>query len=284
MAFSRQLLLLNFMRYTAALRTLPHFSDLASAMSFFRLVVQNSTASQPYSDATTRPTLHAFRMKVLGGGTVYCRNGLSDLGVLFDTFVGQYHLPPPQLPAPATILDLGSNIGLTMAHYAALYPEARILGIELDHENCELARKNVQPYGERCELIHGALWHEPGEVSYGGFRESGYAVLEDAPLAVVKDVAPAYTMEMLLDRLGVEIADFVKMDIEGAEKQVLAHASSWIGRVLCLKVEVHPAKAGGYTAADCIRDLESHGVVCSMDVRHKLSVIGVNPELLADDK
>ena len=217
--------------------------------------------------------LLSLRINELEGETILCRSGLSDLGVVYDTFEGQYHLPPEGFGPVRSILDLGSNIGLTIAHYAALYPEARILGVELDDGNYEVCRKNTEPWRQRCEVMNAAVWHEPGEVSYGGARESGYAISSGD--AVGARSAPAVTVASLIEKLGVGTVDFVKMDIEGAEQEVLRDAGGWIGKVRCIKVEVHPEKATTlYPLGACIEDLERHGMECSVDPRHHACVVG----------
>ena len=273
-----RILRLNWVRYRAARRTLPLLSDAASRKNFMRHFRRNlsfTRLSVP-TDRTAPP--FPLRLDPLGGTAIHCRSGLADLGVVYDTFVGRYHLPPPELGAPRTILDLGSNIGLTIAHYAALYPEARIHGVELDRDNFELCRRNIRHWGPRCTVENAAVWREPGEVPYGGVRESGYTVVTGAG-TVVKDRVRAVTVASVLDALGVETVDFVKMDIEGAEKEVLGDAGAWIHRVRCLKVEVHPEKASTlYTLGMCLDDLENYGLRCRLDERHHACVIAYRPE------
>ncbi len=222
--------------------------------------------------APTDPaTLVPLRVSELQGETIWCRSGLADLGVVYDTFAGRYHLPPEEAQPVRTILDLGANIGLTATHVAALYPEARILAVELDRANCELARRNTARFRERVEVLHGAVWHEPGEVRYGGLRESGYAIGEAGG---VERRAPALTVGQLIDRLGVDEVDYVKMDIEGAEREVLADGTAWLGRVRTIKVEVHPDKASFlYRLGDAIEDLRRHGFFCRPDSHHHACVV-----------
>jgi FkbM family methyltransferase len=203
-----------------------------------------------------------FSLHLRDGYRVECRAGTTDAQVFTDTFVAQYHLPPPGL-RPKTILDLGSNIGTTIIHYARLFPAARVLGVELDAGNYSLCRRNIAALGDRCDVLHGAAWWCDGEIAYGGDEEWGIHVDAGG-----KNKAPAYSMTGLLDRMGPFI-DFVKMDIEGAEAEVLARAGSWIGRVGCLKVEVHKP----YTIEACMGDLRKLGIDCQPDWRHPACVV-----------
>ena len=104
-----------------------------------------------------------------------------------------------------------------------------------------------------------------------GLTRCGYAVVDGGSTKV-----PAVTVDSLIEELGVDEVDYVKMDIEGAEKEVLANAGSWLPRVRSIKVEVHPEKASTlYTLSNCMDDLERHGFRCSVGTHHHACVIGL---------
>lgn len=110
----------------------------------------------------------SLRLRPLGGQPVIVRPRSADQFALDDAFVGRYHLPPPELAGEQldVIWDLGANIGLTMAHFARLYPQAVVIGLELDADNAELCGRNTAAWGDRCEIVHAAVWTEDGEVEY----------------------------------------------------------------------------------------------------------------------
>ncbi|MBA2522346.1 MAG: FkbM family methyltransferase, partial [Solirubrobacterales bacterium] len=174
-------------------------------------------------------------LRALGGAEVFVRLGSSDPDVLVGAFHGRYHLPSTELPAPRLIWDLGANIGLTMRQMAAAFPAARVVGVELDPANLDLARRNLEPVAERIELVEGAVWPEPGTVEYGiseGDGEDAFRVGESGGRA-----AQAITLDELRERFGDP--DYVKMDIEGAECEVLARNTSWAAAVPLIGVEYH---------------------------------------------
>jgi hypothetical protein len=123
------------------------------------------------------------RVRPLGGAPVVLRRGTSDAQVLWDTFVGRYHLPLHSLSDTdaAFIVDLGANIGLTMADFAVRHTGARVLGVELDAANAELCRVNTAPWASRCSVVQAAVWHEDGEVHYSRApgEEWGFRVERD---------------------------------------------------------------------------------------------------------
>jgi FkbM family methyltransferase len=199
---------------------------------------------------------------------VFLRPRSSDAIVVTETFVGRYHLPPIPLAGVRTILDLGANIGLTMAHLAALCPDARVVGVELDGNNAQLAQRNVARWSDRCLVIEGAVWVRDELLRYrlAEGEECGAVLAEDGPLEV-----KGFALGTLLARIGWDSVDYVKMDIEGAERTVLNENTEWASRVRSIKVETHD----GYGREECAADLERLGFSRSLDPRHAAAVSGV---------
>lgn len=168
------------------------------------------------------------------------------------------------------IWDLGANIGLTMADFAFCFPNARILGVELDADNVALARHNVAAWADRCELLHAAVWSSDGEVHYRGWPggTSNYQVTDAVEGAPVR----AVSLATLLREYGGPV-DYLKVDVEGAERELLQDGTGWADDVRCLKVELH----GDYTVDDCQADLHRLGYATRPDPRHWACVIAVRP-------
>jgi FkbM family methyltransferase len=208
-----------------------------------------------------------LRLRPLGGREVLVRPGTSDLGTVWGTFARRYHLPPPELGPPDTIWDLGANIGLTMGHFAHLFPRARVLGFELDEDNVALARRNVAAWADRCEVIHAAVWATDGEVRYQGWGgTSNYQVTGGEDGTLVRAVSLA---EMARERGGP--VDYVKVDVEGAERELLRDGTGWADAVRCLKVELH----GDYSVQEGEADLRRLGFEAWQDPDHWACVVGL---------
>lgn len=191
-------------------------------------------------------------LSALDGDPVYLRPGAADADVLISAFGGVYHLPDDGLAVePALIWDLGANIGLTALQLALQFPAARIVAVELDGANIELARRNIGPVADRVELIEGAVWTDPGTLDYGvpeGGGEDSFRVSEEGTAT-----ATAVTLDELRERFGDP--GYVKMDIEGAERDVLARNTAWAAAVPRINVEYHAP----YDASACRRDLAALG-------------------------
>lgn len=82
----------------------------------------------------------------------------------------------------------------------------------------------------------------------------------------------ALSLNALLAEEGADIrVDYVKMDIEGAESEVLRQHTGWADRVDSIKVEVHSP----YSVADCLRDLRALGFEARPHQHHWACVEGV---------
>ena len=225
------------------------------------------SAGQMKSPARVRKVfVHAL------GRPVFLREGTSDAQVLTETFLGRYHLPPPEMPSPLSVLDVGANIGLTAAHFAVLFPRARVLGIELDPDAASLARLNTAPWRTRCEVMTGAAWSRSQVVTFRRVPGDEFAahVSEASDDSVY---VQGYEMRALVDRLGGSV-DYLKMDIEGGEVEVLSQNIGWLDAVKVLKVETH----GGPASLDALsRRLGDAGFTVRKDLQHWSCLVAFRP-------
>jgi FkbM family methyltransferase len=197
-----------------------------------------------------------LRLRITGGRPVLVRPASGDRWAVLDLHFPPSHLPPEgTVTSPRTILDLGANIGLTILHFGTRYPGARIIGVELNPENAALCRLNIAALGDRATLVEGAVWHESGTVAFDPAADSLSFSARDVTHAEGPR-ARALGIADLLAEQGIDgPIDYVKMDIEGAERTVLSRGADWAERVRCISVEVHPP----YTVEDCVRDLGALG-------------------------
>jgi hypothetical protein len=86
-------------------------------------------------------------------------------------------------------------------------------------------------------------------------------------------MARAYSLNTLIARLceAARPVDYMKMDIEGAERDVLRCNTEWAARVRSVKIELH----GDYSKRDCIRDLEQLGFKAWADNHHASCAVGI---------
>ena len=132
------------------------------------------------------------------------------------------------------IVDCGANCGLSVAYFKSLFPAAKIIAIEADPEIFELLKWNVASLGlTEVTLINKA-------VALGGQPVAFYREGADAGrIHRLRNAKARVTVPVVsLDELLREPVDFLKMDIEGAETDVLC-ASKRLQDVAQLMVEYH---------------------------------------------
>lgn len=180
-----------------------------------------------------RPLLMTVRTSSLAY-PVHLRARTTDLRTFEDVVVrGQYQYDCPR--DPKVIVDVGANIGLASAYLATRFPDARIFAIEPEAENFRLLQKNVRPY-KNVQPIQAALWSTDTLVELVDTGEGSWAFqVKESPDGAV----PAITLSTVLKDYSISSADIVKIDIEGAEREVFKGKPDWISKVGLLMIELH---------------------------------------------
>lgn len=160
----------------------------------------------------------------------------SELRVIREVFVnGEYDLPAI---SPDLILDLGSNVGLSVLYFADRYPEARIIAVEPARRAFARLQRNVGGL-PNVRLLRAAAVGTDGPVrlhtGWQSWASSLFAENED--MYEVEEV-DGRTVDSILAAFGEKRADVVKLDVEGAEAEVLA-GSAAVSRARCVVFEFH---------------------------------------------
>jgi FkbM family methyltransferase len=163
------------------------------------------------------------------------------------------------------IIDGGANIGLSSVFFAARFPHAMVESFEPETDNYNLLVKNAEKY-PNIRPHKEALWWRSGYVT---IKDKGYGlrsyITEETGTG---DQVPAVSLVDFLNANNYRDIYILKMDIEGAEKELLDHdAAGWISRVNYLIIELHDEIQPG-TSASFFKALEGY--------RYSTSVSGEN--------
>ncbi|TAF33654.1 MAG: FkbM family methyltransferase [Cytophagales bacterium] len=134
------------------------------------------------------------------------------------------------------IIDCGSNIGLSVLYFKWLYPKSSIIAFEPNPKTFQILSKNISRSQEKdILLIPKALWSFKKIVRFNAdlYDASAIADLEDQHSEFVN--VETTSLRPYLQ----EPVDFLKLDIEGAETEVLNDISQDLHRVKHLFVEYH---------------------------------------------
>jgi FkbM family methyltransferase len=150
---------------------------------------------------------------------------------------------------PKTIVDAGANIGMASIYYAHKYPGAKIIAVEAEASNFSMLSKNTHSYPNILPL-HAALWNRDGVISVnepdpatGAFGKWGFVTQEGEGVEV-----RAITMRTLMAEMKISSVDLLKVDIEGAEKEVF-ESCDWMESVRALVIELHDRFKPGCSVA-----------------------------------
>ena len=165
---------------------------------------------------------------------LYLRPGTDDLNAVLNNFFRhEYGYRQPATP-PKVMVDAGAYIVDTAVFFLNRYPGVTVYALEPNPESRVVAERNLAPYGDRVTLIPAALSTTVGTLTFGGL-EMGARIGEGGDLEVATTTLPA-----LLQQIPGGHIDILKMDIEGAEMDILsANVSSWLPHVGLLIVETH---------------------------------------------
>jgi FkbM family methyltransferase len=183
------------------------------------------------------------------------RKAQSDIEVWREVFVDRdYDFAYEHvLGEVVVIVDLGANAGLTASYFQMRFPNARIVAVEPLEENVMLIRANADLLGVEWDVEQVAIGAVAGSADFyaseywntgslvreiGEYRQSSRHRLESA-LALPRRTVDVVTVAQFLDAHQISQVSILKMDIEGAERAVLADATGWLHRVGVLIVELH---------------------------------------------
>jgi FkbM family methyltransferase len=144
-----------------------------------------------------------------------------------------YHFKPRR--DRPMILDCGSNVGLSVIYFKLAYPASRVTAFEPDPRIFGIMKRNIQRFALNDVMaINKAVWID----------ESSMTFLPDGGVAgrLVSDSAAGETVPVETVRLADYLqqpVDLLKLDIEGAEYDVLRDCRGYLKNVDHLFVEFH---------------------------------------------
>ncbi|HEY1628961.1 MAG TPA: FkbM family methyltransferase [Tepidisphaeraceae bacterium] len=184
---------------------------------------------------------------------VYLRLGSSDGFVLEEIFVTDVYAPlsSAKLGEVGQIVDLGANAGLSVRLWRQRFPRANVIAIEPDAGNFAICKKNAGD--DHVQLVQACVAAQRGKVYLDRSAEECAFTMSDVPVGEPVDALP---LAEILDQChAAQAIDILKVDIEGAEKELFADCAGWIGRVRNIMIELHP----GYSMQMLRDDLRRSG-------------------------
>jgi FkbM family methyltransferase len=170
----------------------------------------------------------------VAGRKITLRGATSDTLCFQKIWIANEYRSPFPLSSGPLIIDAGANIGLASIYLSTQYSGAKIIAIEPNQSNFALLCKNCA--GLNIELHRAALWSSAGTIEMfdAGQGHWAYAAKDDRPSISVGTVRTITIPEII----GTQHVAFLKLDIEGAEREVMLSAS-WLDQIDVIAIELH---------------------------------------------
>ncbi|MFC4230775.1 FkbM family methyltransferase [Parasediminibacterium paludis] len=131
------------------------------------------------------------------------------------------------------IIDCGANIGMSIIYMKKLYPKAEIVAFEPDETNFGLLQKNITSFNySNVSLFKEAVWKENTTLLFSNESSMGSKIDKNGINSIT---VKAVRLKNYLNRR----IDFLKIDIEGAEYEVLKDISNELQNVENMFLEYH---------------------------------------------
>jgi len=157
-----------------------------------------------------------------------------------EMFIDLDYWIPDLGPAPV-IVDCGCNIGMSILFFKSQHPDARVIAFEPNSTSFELLQDNTVGNGMTgVELHNCALGAENGEIEFFIDPENPMSLRASTVEARMPAGRTRVAQRRLSDFLDGPV-DLVKMDIEGAEAEVISELveSGAIDRIQRFILEYH---------------------------------------------
>jgi len=142
------------------------------------------------------------------------------------------------------IVDCGANIGWASLAFLNEFPDAKLISIEPEKRNYELAEANLRPYRVKdnrdIELLRKCVHNNIGYYSLVDSRYSNaYRISNVESEDDSQNYVESITIQQIIQDFNLEKIDILKIDIEGSEYDLFAKDTEWLSHVKCLIIETH---------------------------------------------
>jgi FkbM family methyltransferase len=173
----------------------------------------------------------------------------ADYVVAGEIITGAYCIPDSIAHQPSIIIDGGANIGCFALRAHAHFPQSAIICYEPDADNLQQLRKNLEFNSVHATVIPKALWSRETRM-YFHPSQSDAGRVDETPSAFPVDCV----------EVSAPNGCWLKLDIEGAEYEVLPQLLESGQRPAIISMEIHHFAGRGMPLIEL---LQSAGYVVS---------------------
>ncbi len=171
-------------------------------------------------------------------GIFWAPQGVRVHYALAEQEVDVYNIEQVRVHPGDVVLDCGANIG-SFTRRALDAGASKVAAIDPSPRNAECLRRTFATEIEqgRVVVVEEGVWHEPSSMSMYIYDDSMLDSLilssrSESRTAPTKTEVPLNTIDNIAAALDLDRVDFIKMDVEGAERNAIEGAAGVIERFL----------------------------------------------------
>ena len=202
----------------------------------------------------------------MSGPRYHRLKGFADLPFLFPSQTEPYrttaeYLDFARLSEGKIVLDIGAYAGVTSIIFGQLVGSAgHVYAFEADPINYECARQNLEMASRwmglnNITLVHKAVWSDNQGVLFsqeGAMGSSAVAITGAGRGDAIR--IPSITLAEFCAESGLNRVDFIKVDIEGGEVELLKSSTEFLSRIKPRMI-VEPHMVDGVLSTQSCREL-----------------------------
>jgi FkbM family methyltransferase len=149
-----------------------------------------------------------------------------------------------------TIIDAGANVGFASLYFSKQFPASQIVSIEPDTSNFNSLQSNIEINQLKNAVfpLKGGIWGKTSKLNLSNsFRDGREWSLNLEETSIdEKGAIDAFSLDDIMKKFNFNVVDFLKIDIEGGEKNLFEHWSndpSILRSVRFLALEIHDEMA-----------------------------------------
>jgi len=179
---------------------------------------------------------------------IYLRANTSDIAVYDEVILKESYRINTPIEA-TTILDCGTNIGLSAVFFKNRFPKATIICVEPELSNFEMLLKNVEQYNNVI-TYHAGIWNKSTYLTVMNDKAEKYAFMVCETETISDNTIRAISITDIMKENHLEVIDILKIDIEGAEKEIFSSDYDyWMSKTKLIVIELHDRMKSGCSKA-----------------------------------
>ena len=170
-----------------------------------------------------------------------------------EIFVEEYYRFDTTNDTPV-ILDCGANIGTSVIYFKKMYPNSRIIAFEANPAIAGILKENLNSNNIwDVDVIEKAVWINNEGIEIGIEDSDASSIYKEGNKTKVPSIR-------LKERLKKErYIDMLKIDIEGAESEVLKDCKDSLSNILNMFIEYHSYLMREQNLGELLSILEENG-------------------------